>query len=86
MTSLPALVAKFNPGLTQAGVSNMLSFYDGETFEADVAPTRPQCPRRHLRRKRLYETRHGRLYHAEHGRRSVFCFRNQSCAYSFSRL
>ena len=41
MTSLPALVAKFNPGLTQAGVSDMLSFYDGETFEADVAPTRP---------------------------------------------
>ena len=41
MDSLSSLVSKFNPGLNQSGVDEMLSYYRFEVFEADVAPTRP---------------------------------------------
>ena len=61
--------------------SRPLGWYTGR-----CSPNTSQCPRRHLRRKRLYETRHRRLYHAKYNSRSVFCFCDYACTYSFGRL
>jgi hypothetical protein len=41
MDSLSSLVSKFNPGLNQSGVDEMLSYYQFEVFEADWSETRP---------------------------------------------
>ncbi len=41
MTSLSKLIMQVNPGLTPKGVDDMAKLYSQVSFEADVAPTRP---------------------------------------------
>jgi len=41
MTSLSALIMQVNPGLNSEGVEQMKRMYSSVSFQADVAPTRP---------------------------------------------